>query len=126
MIDFKKIGEAAIKEYLCRPVPAGCEAGPFPPGYEKWSDKRADQWIDGQARAMYFARCADQEDALEAAGRAAVAAMIPAAVEIRGRSMCANECPFEYDSGDEYYCSLGWKKDSCHPGHDCPAKGGKG
>ncbi|KKL20510.1 hypothetical protein LCGC14_2454730, partial [marine sediment metagenome] len=52
----------ALQEGIELPVAIGCEIPEPPPEYEGWSEERRENWIKGQARATYFARCADAQD----------------------------------------------------------------
>lgn len=94
MIDFKKIGDAALQA-------AESASGLIGPMPAKW----------------------DESPKAIAAGKAAVAAMIPAAQE---NGMCNPECPFfYYDTVDNELsfrcCTERLSKLDC-PGPDCPAK----
>lgn len=52
-----------LAEGIDLPVPANCSTpSQRPDGWDGWSDAKKDEWISGQARVMYFSRCADVED----------------------------------------------------------------
>ena len=61
------IGEDILAEGLNLPEPPrnAIEALPKPSGYDSWDTKRQDEWLDGAARTMYFAQCADVDDCLD-------------------------------------------------------------
>ena len=44
----------------------GCDIPSPPDAYENWPEEKREEWIKGQARATYFARCADVQMCFEA------------------------------------------------------------
>jgi hypothetical protein len=55
-----------LAEGIWLPISPGCEIGAPPAEFESWSKERQDDWINGQARATYFCRCADVNDHIQA------------------------------------------------------------
>jgi hypothetical protein len=76
--DFIKITKVGIgrlqditpEECLCEgielPIPIGCEIPSPPEAFANWDNDKREEWIKGQARATYFARCADVQDHIDA------------------------------------------------------------
>ncbi len=54
--------EDILAEGIDLPQNNGCSPTNFPPEFKKWGKKRQEEWIEGQARATYFAQCADVDD----------------------------------------------------------------
>ena len=44
----------------------GCDIPEPPDAWSGWTHKQQDEWVKGQARATYFARCADVQVCFEA------------------------------------------------------------
>lgn len=44
----------------------GCDPAPYPPEFGNWSEERQEQWIAGEARAIYFSRCMDADKHVDA------------------------------------------------------------
>lgn len=56
-----------LDEGVVLPPPRrGCAAPNPPDGWDTWGSDRQDAWIDDIARAVYFARCADAQDHIDA------------------------------------------------------------
>lgn len=80
----------------------------------------------GEAAVMAYEKpCSGGEtEHFEAAGQAAVAAMIPIDEK---QGLCHGDCPFFYMAYMKAYCKLEMSKpyeDTIQPGPDCPAKRG--
>lgn len=58
--------EDALLEGINLAVPSGCNILAPPEGWLHWSKEKQDEWVEGQARATYFARCADAQDHVDA------------------------------------------------------------
>ncbi len=57
----------ALMEGISLPeVPNATRPLPFPEGFDKFTKQKQNEWIDGAARTMYFARCADADDHVKA------------------------------------------------------------
>ena len=57
----EKAGDG-MQKGINTPIPSGVNPPPPPEGFENWSDEKRDEWIMGQARATYIARCKDAEN----------------------------------------------------------------
>ena len=51
-----------LAEGIDLPIPPGCEIPDPPDAFKDWGERKREEWIKGQARATYFARCADIAD----------------------------------------------------------------
>jgi len=56
----------ALMEGVLLPVPFGCEIHEPPKDFNNWTKFKQESWIEGQARATYFARTIDAEDHIKA------------------------------------------------------------
>lgn len=56
----------ALEEGINLPIPSGCDSAEFPEDFDKYTKEKQEQWIEGQARGMYFARCADAQNHIDA------------------------------------------------------------
>jgi len=56
----------ALQEGINLPVTIGCEGHDFPEGFENYSEAKREDWIQGEARGTYFARCADADNHITA------------------------------------------------------------
>jgi len=51
-----------LAEGICLPEPRNVNTNEPPPEFPTWTKKRQEEWIEGQARAIYFCRCHDVEN----------------------------------------------------------------
>lgn len=58
-----------LAEGIILPEPANVNPSEPPPEFADWTKNRQDEWIEGQARATYFCRCADVENHIVAFGK---------------------------------------------------------
>jgi hypothetical protein len=58
--------EDTLFEGIELPMPSGCDIPGPPQGYEEWPEAKQNEWVEGQARATYFARCADLQNHIDA------------------------------------------------------------
>ncbi len=57
-----------LESGICLPEAKGVDPNKSvpPDGFEKWSEKRRDEWFESTARAVYFCQCGDAQDHFDA------------------------------------------------------------
>ena len=59
----------ALQEGVDLPIPAGVNVRGMHPEYTTWTKARQDDWVNGEARAIYFSQCADAQDHIDEFGK---------------------------------------------------------